>query len=97
MYTQNRQVIRKFNRQKVIAPFIDYQYDADVAYIYAFPKHNKVYTFFVLIIDLMSRFVCTIPLRTLKGTELTQAFENIFENRRKPLKLRTDKGTEFVN
>ena len=29
VYTQNRQVNRKFKRQKVIAPFIDYQCDVE--------------------------------------------------------------------
>ena len=45
----------------------------------------------------MCRFVWTIPLQTLKGLELTQAFKSIFENGRKLIKLRTDKGVEFVN
>ena len=97
VYTDNKQVIRKFKRQKVIAPFINYQYDADMAYMDSFPKQNKGYDFFLLIIDLMSRFVWTIPLKTLKGSDVTSAFKIHFENRTTPLKLRTDKGVEFVN
>ena len=97
VYTQNKQVICKFKRQKVIAPFINYQYDADIAYMDNFPIQNKGYKFFLLIIDLMSRFVWTIPLRTLKGTEVTQAFKKHFDHNNKPLKLRTDKGSEFIN
>ena len=97
IYTQNRHIIRKFDRQKVIAPFIDYQYDADVAYMDSFPNQNKSYKFFLLIIDLMSRFVWTVPLRRLKSNELVNAFKTVFEKGRKPMKLRTDKGVEFVN
>ena len=97
IYTQNKPVIRKFKRQKVIAPFIDYQYDADVGYMDSFPDKNKGYKYFLLIIDLMSRFVWTVPLKSLKGKEILQSFKLIFENNRKPLKLRTDKGVEFVN
>lgn len=97
IYTQNKPVIRKFKRQKVIAPYVDYQYDADVAYMDSFPDFNKGYKYFLLIIDLMSRFVWTVPLKSLKGVEVLQAFKHIFETNRKPLKLRTDKGVEFVN
>ena len=97
IYTENKQVIRNFKRQKVIAPFINYQHDADIAYMDAFPKQNKGYKFFLLIIDLMSRFVWTIPLRSLKGFEVTQAFKKHFAHEKNPIKLRTDKGVEFVN
>jgi hypothetical protein len=36
----HRQINRKFRRRKVIAPFIDYQWDADTAVMKSFAKDN---------------------------------------------------------
>jgi hypothetical protein len=36
----HRQINRKFRRRKVIAPFIDYQWDADTAVMNSFAKDN---------------------------------------------------------
>ena len=38
-----------------------------------------------------------IPLKTKPGQELVKAFRSILSSGRKPLKLQTDKGTEFLN
>ena len=38
-----------------------------------------------------------IPLKTKQGQELVKAFRTILSSGRKPLKLQTDKGTEFLN
>ena len=37
------------------------------------------------------------PLKTKQGQELVKAFRTILSSGRKPLKLQTDKGTEFLN
>jgi hypothetical protein len=36
----HRQINKKFRRRKVIAPFIDYQWDADTAVMKSFAKDN---------------------------------------------------------
>jgi len=38
-----------------------------------------------------------VPLKTKQGKELVKAFQTILASGRKPLKLQTDQGTEFLN
>ena len=48
-------------------------------------------------IDVLSKHAWVVPLKNKTGSELIRAFEGIFAQGRKPLKLQTDKGTEFLN
>lgn len=93
----HRQVNRKFPRRKVISPYIDYQWDVDTAVLKNYSKENDGYGFFVLAIDVFSRFVWTRPLKSTKGVEMRVALESIFREGRTPEHMRTDKGTEYVN
>lgn len=93
----HKQINRKFRRRRVIAPFIDYQWDADTAVMKSFAKDNDGYAFFLVAIDVFSRFAYTVPLRSTQGKEMSSALETIFRRESKPSKLRTDKGVEYRN
>lgn len=93
----HRQVNRKFQRGRVIAPYIDYQWDADTAVLKSYSKDNDGYGFFILAIDVFSRFVWTRPLKSTKGVEMLEALESILGEGRRPTKFRTDKGVEYKN
>jgi hypothetical protein len=71
----HRQMNRKFRRRKVIAPFIDYQWDADTAVMKSFAKDE--YAYFVVAIDVFSRFAHTFPLRSTHGKEMSSALHFI--------------------
>ncbi|MES9971552.1 MAG: hypothetical protein ABW092_16085, partial [Candidatus Thiodiazotropha sp.] len=58
-YTLHRHVIRKQKRQKIVVPYIDYQWEADVAYMTPYSKENDGYGYFLLVIDVFSKFVWT--------------------------------------
>lgn len=94
-YTLQRNIRRKFKRLQVIAPFIDYQYDIDTANMTYYHKYNK-YSHILFIIDIFSRYLWTAPLKTLQGKEMKNVLKGILE-KRKPMKVRTDCGSEFVN
>lgn len=96
-YTLHQQVRRRFRRQRVIVPYMDYQWDADTASMTTYTKDNDGYGFFVLVIDIFSRFLWTVPLRTTKGSEMSNALKSVFDQGRIPDHLRTDKGVEFKN
>ena len=51
---------------------------------------------FVACIDIFSKYAWVVPLKTKQGQELVKAFQ-ILSSARKPLKLQTDQGTEFLN
>ena len=103
-YTVLKQVKGKFVKSKVVSPHIDYMWDADTASMTFYEKkdekiakqHNDGYRHFLVVIDVFSRFLWTKPLKTLKAGETETAIRQILRNR-KPLKLRTDMGSEFHN
>ena len=97
VYTTNRKITRKIRRRRVIAPYIDFMWDIDTANFQKLTKSNSGYGYFILAIDVMSRYVWTCPIKRTTGAEVSRALEEIFKQKRVPLKIRTDKGTEFSN
>ena len=95
-YTSHQPVISKFKRPKVIVGKKDRQWDGDTANMLKYEKDNDGYKYFALFIDIFTRFVWTYPLKTLKGKEMVEAMTKIFLDA-KSRKLRTDRGSEFVN
>ena len=96
-YAVHRETRSKFKRKRVVAPFVDYQWDVDTANITFYRKDNDGYAYFVLAIDILSKFVWTVPLRTSTGQEMVQALKRMFASGRKPTHIRSDQGTEYVN
>ena len=85
----------KFRRRRVVAPFVDYQWDVDTADMRRYD--DRGYKYFLLAIDIMSKYVWTVALRTKTAGEIVKAFQTIFKDGRKPTRIRTDKGSEYVN
>ena len=96
-YAVHRETRSKFKRRRVVAPFVDYQWDVDTANMTFYKKENDGNAFFVLAIDILSKFIWTVPLRTTTGQEMVLALKRMFATGRKPTHLRSDQGTEFVN
>ena len=96
-YAVHRETRSKFKRRRVVAPFVDYQWDVDTANMAYYRKANDGFAYFVLAIDILSKFVWTVPLPTTTGQEMVGALTQIFATGRKPTHLRSDQGTEFVN
>jgi Tfp pilus assembly major pilin PilA len=97
VHTTNVLPKRKFSRNQVIAPYLNYQFDIDTASFHKFADKNDKYGYFILAIDIMSRYVWTRAIKTPSANETAKALETIFEEGRVPEKVRTDKGTEFTN
>ena len=97
VHTTNRLVHRKFNRKQVIVPYIDYMWDADTASFVNYKNKNDKYGFFVLAIDIMSRFIWTKAVKTPSADETKKALQLFFKKERVPERLRSDQGTEFSN
>ena len=62
-----------------------------------YKKDNDGFAYFLLAIDILSKYIWTVPLRTKTGKEMKSAFPKIFALGRKPMNVRSDKGTEFAN
>lgn len=97
VHTTNLLPNRKFRRKQVIAPYIDYMWDVDTASFKNYADKNKKYGYFILAIDIMSRFIWTKAIKTPSAVEAVKALESIFEKGRVPERIRSDQGTEFSN
>ncbi len=95
-YTLHRGVRRKFKRNKVIVPEIDYQWDIDLADMRIYAKENDGYSYFLAVIDIFSRYALTRKLKSKTSGEVAKAFKSILDERgSSPMKARSDKGQEF--
>jgi hypothetical protein len=96
-YAVHREERTKFKRRRVVAPFVDYQWDVDTAYMDYYQKDNDGYIYFLLAVDIMSKHVWTVALKTRTGKEMVNAFRQVFAKGRQPTRVRSDKGTEYAN
>jgi hypothetical protein len=60
-------------------------------------RHNQKHRYFLLAVDVFSRYAWTRPLKTKRGDEMVDAFQSIFAEGHQPSRIRSDKGTEFTN
>ncbi|MES9885142.1 MAG: DDE-type integrase/transposase/recombinase [Sedimenticola sp.] len=96
-YTLQREVKRKFKRPRVIVSGQFEQYDADLADMSSISKDNDSIRFLLIVIDVFSRHLWIATLRDKTGKSVIAGFKEIFKNANKPLKIRTDGGSEFSN
>lgn len=98
-YALHKHSRTEFPRRKVLVPGPHYQYQADLLDMKNHrPGKNDRKKYVLTVIDVFSRYACAIPL-TWKNADssvegLIKAFAKMSS---KPLKLQTDKGTEFYN
>ena len=59
--------------------------------------YNKGFKYVLTCIDVLSRYAWVVPLKDKTGNTLKEAFEVIFKLGRQPIRLQTDRGTEFTN
>ena len=73
---------------------IDDQWQADLVDM----RHYKDqgYQYILTVIDVFSKYAWAIPIKRKTGDEISRLFEILFKER-KPKKLHTDKGLEFIN
>ena len=96
-YTLHKPIRKKFTRNPIIVEEVDQQWEADLVDMQEFKKVNKGFTFMLTVIDILSKYAWTVPLKNKTGNEIVRAFKIIFKDNRKPFYLRTDRGKEFLN
>lgn len=95
VYTLHKPYRKRFSRNFYYVTFIDNLWQADLNDLRSLSKYNDGYKYILTVIDVFSKYAWAIPLMRKTGDEVKKAFENIFEHR-KPSKLQTDKGKEFI-
>ncbi len=96
-FTLQREVKRTFKRSKVIVSGQFEQYDADLAQMTSISKENDSIRFLLVVIDVFSRQLWIATLKDKTGKSVIAGFQTVFQTAKKPLKIRTDGGSEFCN
>lgn len=96
VYTLHKPVRRRFRRNQVVVSGIDGQWDADLIDYSNLRSYNNGYSYVLVVIDILSRFVWCRKLKTKKTAEVAAAMEDILNEGRSSDALRTDRGAEFL-
>ena len=97
-YSLLRPVRYRFNRQRVITSGLDDMWDADLAEVGNIAQHNGGIRFWLVVIDVFSRYLWVITTQTKTQKDVVNAFKTLLiSTTRRPQVLRTDSGKEFTN
>ncbi len=95
-YTLHKPLIKKFRREKVKVSGIDDLWQVDLVDVSKLSRENKGHKFLLTVIDVFSKHAWVQPLINKTGESILSAFKKIVKAR-KPNKIQSDKGTEFLN
>jgi len=96
-YSLHKPARKTYKRNMVLVRSIDEQWQADMVDLQSLEKHNDGYKYLLTGIDLFSKYSFVIPLKSKVSVNIIDAFKSIFKTHRKPYKLQTDAGKEFIN
>ena len=96
VYTLHRDARKHFTRNRYYVSHIKEQYEADIVDMHEFSRENDGYKFLLVVIDVFSKKGFVVPLKNKSAIEVIRGFKIILRDG-KPMKLRTDRGKEFVN
>jgi transposase InsO family protein len=96
-YTLHKPTRGRFPRRQVVVYGIDHQWQADLVDLGKLASYNKEFKYLLTCIDVLSRYARVVPFKDKTGKILKEAFQVIFKTGRQPIRLQTDRGTEFTN
>ena len=90
---------KNYPTKKIVCISIDEMWSIDLADFsdYKTPN-NKGFRYLIVIIDNFSNCLWAIPLKNKCSQTITNEFSNLLTtSKRKPLKIESDRGSEFYN
>ena len=90
---------KNYPTNKIVYNHIDEIWSIDLADMIDYKiSNNKNYRYIFIIVDNFSKYLWAIPLKNKYSQTITNEFSNILTtSKRKPLKIESDRGTEFYN
>ena len=90
---------KNYETNKITYNHIDEIWSIDLADFSDYKiSNNKNYRYIFIIFDSFSKFLWAIPLKNKYSQTITNEFSNILStSKRKPIKIESDRGTEFYN
>ena len=95
-YSVQKQARHKFKTAQVRVTSIDSQFEADLTYVGNIAKENDNIKYLLFVLDVFSRYLWVLPLVDKTAKSVLIALKKVFAER-KPVRLRVDKGSEFLN
>ena len=91
--------LRNYPTNKIVYNSIDEIWSIDLADFSDYKtSNNKGFRYIFIVIDNFSKYLWAIPLKNKYSQTITNEFSNILTtSKRKPLKIESDRGTEFYN
>jgi hypothetical protein len=88
-----------FKRRRVIVKGLNDLFQADLVEMIPYAKENKGYRYILVVIDVFSKYVWALPVKSKSGPDVTSAMSKIFtmSKTRIPRNVQTDLGKEFYN
>ncbi|KAL3087187.1 hypothetical protein niasHS_005426 [Heterodera schachtii] len=87
-----------FPRSKTVAAGFMTDVQVDLADLQSLSRHNKGYRYLLVAVDVLSKRLFVVPLRSKRADEMLLAFNQLVEQMpMTPHRVFTDKGTEFRN
>lgn len=97
-YTLHRNRRIKFKRNHYNITNIDDLWEMDLIDMQKYSRNNKGFKYILAVIDCFSKFAWCIPIKRKTPAEIIRGFDEIFSStNRRPVKIQSDKGREFVN
>lgn len=96
-YSTTRRVHRRFKRNRIRVSGVHIQYDMDLCDMMKMRGYrgNRRTRYLLTVIDVFSRYAFVRPLRTKAGHVVASALKDILTSGPKPVRCRSDQGTEF--
>ena len=98
-YTLHRQVRKKFPRNPYTVNNLMDVWECDLIVVPNLARYNDSYRYILSAIDVFSKYLHLVPLKSKTGKAVAEAFGSILTrySKRRPLTVQTDKGKEFLN
>lgn len=97
-YTLHKNRRIKFKRNHYNITNIDDLWEMDLIDMQKYSRTNKGHKYILAVIDCFSKFAWCIPIKRKTPAEIIRGFDEIFSlTERRPIKIQSDKGREFVN
>ena len=98
-YSLHKPARKIFMRNPTYVKGIDHQWQADLADMQSLKRDNNNFNYIMTVIDVFSKKAWAIPVKTKSSKDMLVAFKELFHESdpRKPERIQTDAGKEFLN
>lgn len=96
-YTLHKPVRKKFPTRRVYVTFMDEQWEIDLIDLSKIAKYNDKNRYILSVIDVLSKHAWAEPIKSKSADDVLDAFGRVLDDGRKPVRVYSDKGTEFTN